>query len=121
MWKKSKEGKMNKKAAEVLFWSLGASVLMVVAIIIVVAFYDMQTGKFSAFIKDVVEKNSADTAVALCNNLVSRQASYEYCCARKEVRYEDNGKTKIEQMTCGELSTRSFGSEIEKMDCNGIC
>jgi hypothetical protein len=107
---------MNKKGVQLMKETYLAVILAILVSVILIAFYDLETGKFSAFLKDVTGNSNVDELVALCNNLVSRDARYEYCCAEREVRYEDN-EIKTEQMTCHELSTKSFGSEIEKMEC----
>lgn len=112
---------MNKKAAEILFWTLGVAVILVVAIVILVVFYDMETGNFSAFIREIRGAENVEDVAVLCNSLVSRKAPYEYCCAEKELRYETENGLKTEQITCQELSSRSIGSKIEKINCKGVC
>lgn len=112
---------MNKKGFHLMPETYAAVALAILISVVLISFYDLRTGRFSAFFRELIGDSNVDSAVALCNNLVSRQAIYEYCCAKKEVRYEEEGEIKEEQMTCQELSEMSFGSRIEKISCRKVC
>ena len=113
--------KRNKKGVQLMPETYAAIILAILVSVILIAFYDLQTGKFSSLIKNFVGNNNVDEVVTACNSLVSRDAKYEYCCVDKEEKYEDDGKIKTEQMTCHELSTRSFGSRVEGINCRKVC
>jgi hypothetical protein len=89
--------------------------ILVVAVLIIM--WDIQTGKFSSYIREVIGRSNVDSVAAACNTFVARQAPYEYCCSEKDVRYEVGKEVKKESMTCSELAAKEFGSKVEKMDC----
>jgi len=112
---------MNKKGFQLMPETYAAIALAILISVVLIAFYDLRTGKFSAFVKELTGNSNVDSTIIACNSLVSREARYEYCCAEKEVRYENEGEIEEEQMTCHELSTKSLGSRIEKMNCRKVC
>lgn len=112
--------KENKKASSLVAWSFGMSVLLIMAMIILIAFYDLHTGNFSTFIKKISGKSNLQDMTTYCNDLAERNARYEYCCAKKPVNYEQEDKTIREQLTCQELSTKRL-IKIKQLNCEKIC
>ncbi len=112
---------MHKKAIESVVWLVGMAVILVIAVVIAIMIYDLETGNFSAFIRDITGRDNTQDLIAQCNNLVDRGAKYEYCCAKKQVTYEQGEETKRQEITCQELSTMKLGTTIQKINCNNIC
>jgi len=112
---------VNKKGIESSMWVVGMVVIFVIMAVIVIMFYDIETGRFSAFIRHVTGGDNVEDVTAHCNSLVARSAQYEYCCAKKDVKHEVEDKVKQEELTCQELSSMKSGSKVEKMNCGDIC
>ena len=110
----------NKRGTELLVWSMGVAVLITVAIVIVIAFYDLETGKFSTFIRKISGKSNTEELTNHCNNLIERNARYEYCCARKQAIYETQDQIKKQEITCQELSTKGI-IKTNQLNCENIC
>jgi hypothetical protein len=118
LWKRDLGEKMkNKKGMELMVETYVVIILALLVAVVLIIIWDIQTGKFTSYIKEIMGKSNVDSSVAACNSLVARQATYEYCCSAREVRYEVNGSVEKEEMTCSELSAKEFGANVEKMNC----
>jgi len=112
----------NKRGLELAINTLVIIILAVLILIALLIWWNYQTGIFSDFFKNIQGKSNVDAVVTACNTLASQQAIYEYCCIKKDVRYEitEEGKSKIaeEKLTCLELINKSFtGGRIQKLGC----
>lgn len=109
---------MNKRGLELAIGTLVVIILAIVVLIFLLIFWNSQTGIFSDFFSSFVGKSNVDALVTSCNSLVTQQAVYEYCCIKKDVRYEQNGEIKKEKLTCGELAGKEFtGNRINELSC----
>lgn len=111
----------NKKGLELAVNTLIVIILAILVLIAVLVVFDRQTGIFSDFIGNLIGKTNIDSLVASCNSLSSQEASYDFCCVGKKARYKSEGKIIEEEITCQELSDKSFGSGINKLNCEGVC
>ena len=113
--------KRDKRGMELM---VNTSVMIIMAILVAVIlliFWDMETGRFSSYINGLMGKSNVDSLTTACNSFVARDAAYEYCCAKKTVKYESEDGIKEELLTCFQLSSMKFGSRVEKMECNNVC
>ncbi len=108
---------MKKKGMQLMVETYVIIILALLIAVVLIVIWDVQTGKFSSYIKEVMGKSNVDGIVASCNSFVARGAVYEYCCSLKEVKYQAGKETVSKFMTCKDLSNRDFGSEVRKMDC----
>jgi len=111
----------DKRGMELM---VNTSVMIIMAILVAVillVFWDIETGKFSSYIKELVGNSNVDSVITACNSFVSRDAAYEYCCSKKTVKYEVEDEIKEEQLTCAQLSSMKIGSKVEKMGCQDVC
>lgn len=113
---------MNKKGFEMAISTIIIIVLAVLLLISLVVILNYQTGIFFDFIKNLGGKTNVDAIVSGCNILASQNSVYEFCCAKKTVKYEFNKETKKEELTCLELENKTFtGKRIEGIACNITC
>jgi hypothetical protein len=110
---------MKKKAIQLMIETYVMIALALLVAVVLIVMWDVQTGKFSGYVKELIGRSNIDSTVAACNTFVVRQATYEYCCSKKEVKYEAGDGLKKEEMTCSELAEREFGIKVDKMDCEG--
>ncbi|OGJ20397.1 hypothetical protein A3K73_00085 [Candidatus Pacearchaeota archaeon RBG_13_36_9] len=113
--------KRDKRGMELMINTSVVIVLAILTAVVLLVFWDIQTGRFSGYIKELMGKSNVDSVIAACNSFVSRNAAYEYCCAEKTVKYELEDGVKEEQLTCFQLSSMEFGSRMEKMECENVC
>ena len=113
--------KLDKRGMELV---INTSVLIIMAILVAVillVFWDIETGRFSSYVKEMMGKSNVDSMIAACNSYVAREAYFEYCCANKTVKYELDDGVKEEQLTCNQLSVMKTGERMEKMGCENVC
>lgn len=111
---------MNKRGLEMAVGTIIIIVLAILVLIAVLVIWNQQTGIFSEFLSSISGKTNVDTLVTGCNSLVTQQAVYEYCCIKKDVRYELDGEIKKEKLTCGELKEKEFtGNRVNELNCEG--
>jgi len=105
----------DKKAMQLAISTIVIIVISVLVLIALLLIWNQQTGVFSDFLENLMGRSNVDAVIAGCNTLVSQDASYEYCCVDKNVKYGD----REEDMTCFELA-KQF-DKINNIDCGGIC
>lgn len=109
---------MNKRGLELAIGTLVVIILAIVVLIFLLIFWNSQTGIFSDFFSSFVGKSNVDALVTSCNSLVTQQAVYEYCCIKKDVRYEKDDKIVKEKFSCRELREQNFtGGKIQELNC----
>jgi len=107
----------DKKAMELAIRTIVIIVLAILVLVAVLFIWNQQTRIFSDFLKNLAGKTNVDSLVTSCNSLVGRGSVYEYCCVKREVRYEEAGQLREETLTCYQLSEKSFGERINKLNC----
>lgn len=113
--------KRDKRGVELMVNTYVIIVLAILTVVILIVFWDIETGKFSSYINNVMGKSNVDSLTVACNSFVSRNAVYEYCCANKTVKYELEDKIKEEHLTCSQFSSMKIGARVEKMECQDVC
>ena len=109
---------MNKRGLEMAVGTIIIIVLAIFVLIAVLVIWNQQTGIFSDFLRSVSGKTNIDTLITGCNSLVTQQAVYEYCCIKKEAKYEQDGEIKKEKLTCDELREKEFtGNRVNELNC----
>ena len=111
----------DKKGMELMVNTSVVIMLAILTVVILIVFYDIQTGKFSNYINGIMGKSNVDSVITACDSFVSRDAAYEYCCAKKTVKYEVDDEVKEEEMTCYQLSNTKIGERMERMECENVC
>lgn len=108
----------NKKALEMAFNSI---VIIIISLVILAALLFMFTKSSSVFSEKIMSyfsSSNVDFIKTYCNDISNRGETYEYCCVSKIVKL--SSKQKLE-LTCSNASMTSWGSDINKLDCGGIC
>ena len=109
---------MNKRGLEMAVGTIIIIVLAVLVLIVLLVIWNQQTGIFSEFLSSISGKTNVDTLVTGCNSLVTQQAVYEYCCIKKDVKYELDGEIKKEKLTCSEIAKKEFTSNrVQELNC----
>lgn len=109
---------MNKRATELMITTVVVIVLAILVAVVLIVFWDMETGIFSNFINNLVGETNVDSIVIVCNSLAERSSIYDFCCSKKEVKYEIDNEIKKETFTCKELAEKQFvGGRINKINC----
>jgi hypothetical protein len=98
----------DKKGAELMIGTFVVIVLAVMVLIVLIIFWELQTGKFSDFLGNFFGESNVDNLVASCNSFVIRKAVYDYCCVKRKTRHEVEGKMVEEEFTCKELVGKDF-------------
>jgi hypothetical protein len=108
----------NKRAFEMTFSTL---VMIIIAIVLLIFLLTFLTKNFSTF-KDKIDlflgSSNVDNVVDSCNLYASNGQKYEYCCINKTIKVSSRQKY---DMSCFLASEKSWGSEINKLDCMGVC
>ena len=108
----------NKRGMELAVNTLVIIILGILVLIAILIFWNYQTGIFSDFLKNFGGKSNVDVLVTSCNTIVSQQAVYEFCCVKRETRYEQDNEFVKEQLTCKELRDKNFsGGRIQEFGC----
>ncbi len=113
--------KMDKRGMELMINTSVVIIMAVLVAVILIVFWDIETGRFSSYIQGLMGESNVDSVITACNSFVSRNAVYEYCCAKKTVKYELRDEVTEEQLTCSQLSSMKIGERAEKMECQNVC
>jgi len=109
---------LGKKGMELTFSAMVVIVLSILLLVAVLFMFTKASGNFKDAIANFFSSSNVDSIVDTCNRQVETLQSYEYCCVKKEVKLSSKDKR---MLTCGEASEESFGSRINKMNCEGVC
>ncbi len=110
---------MKEKRGFEMIWSTW--VVMILAIMLVVfilAFFVLGSSNFLDNIKNYFSKTNVDSAVRGCNVLVDSGNKYDFCCAKKNVKYLNGRDIKIGDFSCFELMNKSFTNNEIKIGIN---
>lgn len=105
-------------------------ILSIAVLTILIIFVNSQTGFLSRWFKNYESKSNVDLVVSACNNLVSTEAVYSYCCEEKEIIFGKKGEVDDEgnvveienlKQTCNVSRGESWSSgRINELSCVGI-
>jgi len=111
---------IGKKGMELMISTAVIIVLAILVAVVLIIFWDMETGIFSNFINNILGTTNVDSIVIVCNSLAERSSVYDFCCSKKEVKYQEGSQIKKETFTCKELIDKQFtGGRITKLNCEG--
>ena len=108
----------SKRGMELTFNTIVYMVIAIFLLVLVLAFVTNGFSGLKTKISSYFTNSNVDSIVDNCNNLVMQDAKYEYCCANKTVIISSKQKY---DLTCLQITNRSFGSEITKIECGSIC
>ena len=112
-----KKGVKNKKGLQLAVSTIIIIILGILVLVGLLFLWNQQTGVFSDFLGNIVGKTNVDAVVVSCNALYNQQSFYDFCCVKREVRYELNGKIEKEKISCLEFSEKDIGARVEKLNC----
>ncbi len=107
----------NKKAIELAINTFVIIVISLSVLILVLFWFNYQTGFFTKFLQNFRGKSNVDEIVDVCNTLYSSNRVYSYCCDLKKV---NAGEEEFE-LTCDDLREKEFTSaRISKLACEEV-
>jgi len=62
-------------------------VLSISVLTLLIIFLNSQTGLLSRWFKTQSTESNVDAIISSCDNLVTTESFYAYCCEKKEVRF----------------------------------
>ena len=103
-------------------------VLSISVLTILVIFFNAQTGFLSKWFRAQQTESNVDSIVSFCDNLVTSESIYAYCCEEKEVRFGEKGelvngkiKKKDGMFNCTAIANADWsGGRVRKMDCTSV-
>ena len=112
----------NKRGLQLAIETVIIMVLAVALLLTLFGFWAYQKGIFGDFLRQHGDKPNVDELISICNSLVDSEASYEYCCVNKKIKYMENDELKEKELTCEKLAAESYVSErINEMECEDDC
>lgn len=93
-------------------------ILAVLLLAVLIFVFTTSSGSFLNNINSYFSDSNVDSIISNCNNLVSVNSFYEYCCIKKSVK---TSKEEIFQLSCDETRLKDFGNRINKLECTGVC
>lgn len=116
---KVKNKKMkSKKSMEMAVSTLVIIIISLLVLIGLIVILTSTEKNFVEAIKLYFTSSNLDKVVENCNTLVITNADYEYCCTKKTIKL--SSKEKFE-LSCFEASAKSWGDNIDKLNCEGMC
>jgi len=114
---------VNKKGMEMTTTTIIMIVLGVVVLTILLFILGTQTGFFSKWLKSQSSETTVDPFISSCNGLLDTEASYSYCCDKKEVKFISADKVETVKISCGESQEYNWSKEkLEVFDCSStVC
>lgn len=107
-----------KKAGPLMTSTLALVIFAVLAVVIFVIFWDLESGSISRGFSDFLAGENVEGLIDECNSFAETNAFYNYCCVKREVKHSEEGVKKVEEMTCEELFSANFiKSRIKKLNC----
>ena len=104
----------NKRGMEL---PIGTIVIIIISLVLLVGLIFMFVGterNFFETVQSYVSDSNVDAIVTSCNTAADTEASYEYCCVKKQIRLDKKDEF---EMTCSEASAESWGNRISDLDC----
>jgi len=94
-------------------------ILSIAVLTILIIFVNSQTGFLSKYFKTQTTESNVDIVVSACDNLVTTESVYAYCCEEKEIVF--GGDVSGAKMTCVGVAGAEWSSgRVREMDCSGI-
>jgi len=110
--------KKDKKGLEMAISTIVVMTLLLFLLVILLVLMTTSGSNFSEKVKNLLGSSNVDIIVNDCNTLHQLGSNYEYCCTNKTIRL--SGSKKLE-MSCFLASSETWGSRINKLNCEGIC
>lgn len=108
----------NKRGMEMLWSTVVYIVLALALLAVLILILVMYSGSFVDGIKNYFSKSNVDSTVRACNNFVLGNEKYEFCCVYRDIKLSNKEKLNL---TCSEFGNKSFGKEVELIDCREVC
>ena len=109
----------DKRAMEMAVTTVIMIVLSIAVLTILVIFLNVQTGFLSKWFKVQTTESNVDSVVGVCDNLVTSESVYAYCCEKKEVVFGE-GKKNV-KLSCDDISRADWsGDRVREMDCSSV-
>jgi len=109
----------GKRGMEMAITTVIMIVLSISVLTILVIFFNAQTGFLSKWFRAQQTESNVDSIVSFCDNLVTSESIYAYCCEEKEVVFGE-GKQNIKR-TCDNISKADWsGGRVREMDCTSV-
>lgn len=108
----------GKRGIELTFTAMIVIVLSILLLVSILFMFTKSSASFKEAISGFFSSSNVDSAVKACNINAESGQNYEFCCVQKEVKLSSKDKR---MLTCLEISEESFGSQINKINCEGIC
>lgn len=108
-----KRGKMNKKGAEGIVWTVVILVLaLIVLVVLVMGFtggWSDLWGRISGFFGG---GNNVDSVVQACQVACTTQSTYDYCTRERTIKFEVDENLRTVKLPCNNISSQ--GGKIVK-------
>jgi hypothetical protein len=110
---------MKKSGIQMAVTTVIMIILSITILTILIIFVNSQTGFLSKYFRTQTTESNVDVVVSACDNLVTTESVYAYCCEEKEVSFgEDKGGVK---MTCAGVALAEWsGGRVREMDCSAV-
>jgi len=93
-------------------------ILSIAVLTILIVFVNSQTGFLSRWFKAQESESNVDLIVSTCNNLVSTELVYSYCCEEKDIVLADGS---VLRQSCDVARGEGWSSgRIDELSCGGI-
>jgi len=110
---------VKKRGMEMAVTTVIMIVLSIAVLTILVVFFNAQTGFLSKWFKTQQTESNVDSIVSVCDNLVTSESVYAYCCEEKEVAFGE-GKQNV-KMSCADISKADWaGGRVREMECSTV-
>ena len=107
----------GKRGLEMAISTIILIVLGVLILIGLIYLLNNQFGFFSGSLKNV-QTSDVDSIVNVCNGLVSSQATYSFCCEKKQFKVQGQNIN----LSCNELRNQSYiRGRISSLSCDVNC
>jgi len=110
---------MKKSGIQMAVTTVIMIILSITILTILIIFVNSQTGFLSKYFKTQTTESNVDVVVSSCDNLVTTESVYAYCCEDKEVSFGE-GVSGV-KVTCAEAAKFDWSlGKIREMDCSTI-
>ena len=110
--------KGEKKGLEMAVSLIVVIALAILILILVAVFLTRSSGTFKDKVDSYLGSSNIDSLVSNCNNLATQESSYEYCCTNRTAKFSS---TNSSQISCAKASEQTWGKNIQKLNCDGLC
>ena len=110
--------KRDKKGIEIAFSTVIVIILAILILTSLLFIFYKTSNKFKDTIDTYFFSSNVDSVIENCNNLALMNSQYEYCCVEKTIKLS-RGDVRV--LTCLKASNETFGSSINKINCDITC